>query len=112
MTQRTPTAWSPNPSKVDSLTAYSSSLVTYNSSVTAYSNPDAALDDFGKIAEPWSPVAKTPAQWSFNPTSELNDYLFDSASHTYDSAVDTYDGIVAGNQDHKDQKTPTTWSPL
>lgn len=110
MTQKAPTAWKANPAKAAGVT-YNNSAIAYNSSSTAFSSASSALDEFGKIAEAWTPVAKTPSAWKPNAAALANLYVYDSASKVYDSATDTYDGVVTG-QEFANQNTPTAWSPL
>lgn len=110
MTQKSPTTWKNNPAKTAGV-AYNSSTTAYSSSTTAYSSSASALDEFGKLPEAWTKVAKTPEAWKPNAAATTSLYAYDSASKVYDSASDTYDGVVSG-QDFGDIQTPTAWSSL
>lgn len=51
---------------------------------------------------------KTPTTWSGNPSSEANEYPYDSATFTYDSATQNYDGVVDADMSDG-EKLPTVW---
>ena len=51
----------------------------------------------------------TPTQWSGNPSAEVNEYPYDSASLDYDSANRNYDGVVDADMSDS-EKVPTVWS--
>lgn len=54
-------------------------------------------------------MAKIPTAWSGNPSAEVNEYVYDSASLAYDSTTQNYDGVV--DTDLADtEKIPTAWS--
>lgn len=51
---------------------------------------------------------KTPTIWSGNPSSEANEYPYDSATLAYDSSSQNYDGVV--DTDLSDNELqPTVW---
>lgn len=54
-------------------------------------------------------MAKTPTAWSSNPSAEVSEYIYDSASFTYDSTTQNYDGVVTTDLADT-EKIPTAWS--
>lgn len=54
---------------------------------------------------------KTPTTWSGNPSSEANEYPYDSATFTYDSATQNYDGVVDADMSDG-EKQPIAWSSV
>lgn len=50
----------------------------------------------------------TPTQWSNNPSAEVNEYAFDSATFAYNSSTQNYDGVVDADMADS-EKQPTEW---
>lgn len=109
MTQRTPTLWDTNTTKNDGV-QYSSATVTYSGATTYYSSQTVGVDEYGKVAGAWTPIAKTPSIWIANPLN-VNLYTYDKVPGTYDSFMPSYDGIFTGIDTVADKK-PTQWSSL
>lgn len=64
---------------------------------------------------------KTPTEWSNNPSSEVNQFVYDDATVDYDSSAKCYDGVVETNMSDRDikptdwdnvEKSPTNWSKV
>lgn len=53
-------------------------------------------------------MTKTPTKWSGNPSAEVNEHVYDSASLDYDSTTRNYDGVVDGDLADT-EKQPTEW---
>lgn len=54
-------------------------------------------------------MAKTPTEWSGNPSAEANEYTYNSATFAYNSTTQNYSGVV--DSDLADsEKSPTEWS--
>jgi hypothetical protein len=53
-------------------------------------------------------MAKTPTEWSGNPSAEASLKTYNSATTTYNSSTVTYSSIVTGDQADT-EKVPTEW---
>ena len=54
-------------------------------------------------------MAKTPLDWSENPSAEANLVTYNSASTRYNSTTVTYSSIVIGDQG-QNEKVPSSWA--
>lgn len=53
-------------------------------------------------------MTKTPLHWSGNPSAEVSERVYDSASVDYDSSTLNYDGVVDADMSDT-EKVPTAW---
>jgi hypothetical protein len=61
---------------------------------------------------------RAPTIWRTNPSSEANEYPYDSAEYVYDSSDQNYDGVVGSDMSDREilpvswekvDKSPTSW---